>query len=262
MTDEQILALAGQLWTENAGILFTMERLAEVTGVSRATLYRRFGSREAILQRLVNEQSIDVQELSRPDIPARIMQAARSLFSRYGLAGVTVEQIAQEAGVGSATVYRHFGSKEKLVEAFIQASRPRQLLQNFTVGEPSDLEADLIALATTMLEFINDSQDLIRLMLFGSQRNEHLEQLRSTQGRTVTTLADYLAGHMAKGNLEQGDPFDLALAFTGMLFGLVFVGSNYYDHPVTDMKYVAQLVTRIFLNGLAQHHSQQTEKHP
>ena len=263
MTDEQILALAGQLWTENPSNLFTMERLAEVTGVSRATLYRRFGSREAILQRLKDEQAIDAQALSRPDIPARIMRAARLLFSRYGLEGVTIEQIAQEAGVGTATIYRHFGSKEKLVEAFIRASRPRQLLQSFTVGEPSDLEADLIALATTMLEFIDESQDLIRLTLFGSQGSEPLlEQLRATQGRTVTTLANYLAGHMEKGNLEQGDPFDLALAFTGMLFGLVFVGAHYYDHPVTDTKYVAQLVTRIFLNGVAQHHSQQMEKHP
>src|SRR5688500_9981430 len=114
MREEEILAIAGQLWRQDSA--FTMDQLADDTGISRATLYRRFGSRDAILQRLVDEQAIDVPELSRPDIPTRILYAARTIFSRYGFAGVTVEQIAQEAGVGPATIYRHFGSKDALIE--------------------------------------------------------------------------------------------------------------------------------------------------
>src|SRR5215204_6285916 len=112
MTDEQILAIAAQLWQQYPGAEFTMERLVEVCGLSRASLYRRFGSREAILQRLADNHAIDVQELTRPDIPTRIMQATGVVLERYGFASMTVEQIAQEAGVGAATVYRHFGSKE------------------------------------------------------------------------------------------------------------------------------------------------------
>src|SRR3954447_13491591 len=135
MSDEQILEIAAQLWPQYPGSDFTMEKLAEATSVSRATLYRRFGSREAILQRLVAQHALDVEELTLPDIPTRIVQATRIVLNRSGFANMTIEQIAQEAGVGAATVYRHFGSKEALLDAFMQANSPRQLLRNLVADE-------------------------------------------------------------------------------------------------------------------------------
>ncbi len=262
MTDEQILAIAAQLWQQNPGADFTMDRLTDAIGISRATLYRRFGSREAILQRLVDEQSLDVDELSRPDIRTRIIQATRSVLGRYGFAGVTVEQIAQEAGVGTATVYRHFGSREALLEAFVQATSPRHLLRTFTANEQSDLETDLSQLAKTMLEFIQDNQALARIMLFETQGGEAiLEKVRATQGRTVSSLANYLADHMTMGNLKPGDPFAMALSFIGMLLGLAFVGPHSYNHPITDFDATAEFVTGIFLQGVAQTDPQKLETH-
>lgn len=253
MTDEQILAIASQLWQQSTGADFTMERLVECTGISRATLYRRFGSREAILQRLADEHAVDVQELARPDMRTHIVQATRTMLSRYGFAGITIEQIAQEAGVGTATVYRHFGSKEALIEAFVQASSPRTLIRALKADESSDLEADLTLLATTTLEFARDNPGLIRMIVLEGQSNEAiLAQIRASQGRTVTSLAEYLAAHMAMGNLCQADPFALALAFVGMILGLGLIGPQSYDHPVTDANCVAQQVTRIFLHGVAQ----------
>jgi TetR/AcrR family transcriptional regulator, mexJK operon transcriptional repressor len=253
MTDEQILAIATQLWQQSKGAGFTMERLVEATGISRATLYRRFGSRDAILQRLVDEQAIDAPELARPDVPTRIMHGARIAIGRYGLESVTIEQIAQVAGVGPATVYRHFGSREKVIETFVQASRPRELLRTFTVGEGSNIKADLTQLALTMLEFIDENRDLIRIMLFQSEMSQSLmEQMRSAQGRTATTLAHYLAEHIALGNIKAVDPFTLALSFIGMIFGLAFVSPLYYDRTFDDHATVAQVVTTIFLDGILQ----------
>lgn len=44
----------------------------------------------------------------------RILEAAGRLFSRYGLKKTTVDEIAQEAGVGKGTIYLYFESKEKI----------------------------------------------------------------------------------------------------------------------------------------------------
>ncbi|MGW6916227.1 TetR/AcrR family transcriptional regulator [Kitasatospora sp. NPDC054939] len=51
-----------------------------------------------------------------------LVAAAREMFSRYGL-DVPLDQIAKEAGVGNATLYRHFPTREALIgEVFAEAS--------------------------------------------------------------------------------------------------------------------------------------------
>jgi AcrR family transcriptional regulator len=52
---------------------------------------------------------------------AAILEAARSAFAEGGVA-VGVDQIARRAGVGPATLYRHFPSKADLVDAVLEES--------------------------------------------------------------------------------------------------------------------------------------------
>ncbi|RQW97088.1 TetR/AcrR family transcriptional regulator [Micromonospora inaquosa] len=49
----------------------------------------------------------------------RVIAAARELFTEQGLQ-VTVPQVAERAGVGRATVYRSYPSKEDLIVAVVQ----------------------------------------------------------------------------------------------------------------------------------------------
>ena len=44
-----------------------------------------------------------------------ILTAAMELLAEVGFAGVTVDAVAQRAGVGKATIYRRWQSKERLV---------------------------------------------------------------------------------------------------------------------------------------------------
>lgn len=45
----------------------------------------------------------------------RVQDAALALFENRGYDSVSIEEIAEEAAVGVATVYRHFGTKERIV---------------------------------------------------------------------------------------------------------------------------------------------------
>jgi AcrR family transcriptional regulator len=51
---------------------------------------------------------------------ARVLEAAESVFAAEGLS-VPVDLIAEKAGVGVGTLYRHFPTKEKLFEAIVIA---------------------------------------------------------------------------------------------------------------------------------------------
>src|SRR5690606_37466396 len=45
---------------------------------------------------------------------ARILSAARQLFTQYGYRAVSMQQIADAASVNKATLYHHFADKEAL----------------------------------------------------------------------------------------------------------------------------------------------------
>ncbi len=50
---------------------------------------------------------------------ARIVSSARTLFARDGVE-VSVDDITREAGVGMGTLYRHFPTKEELIDAVLE----------------------------------------------------------------------------------------------------------------------------------------------
>lgn len=52
-----------------------------------------------------------------PDLRAVILDAAEELFSRHGFYGVTVRQVATEAGVDTALIHYYFGAKRELFDA-------------------------------------------------------------------------------------------------------------------------------------------------
>jgi AcrR family transcriptional regulator len=67
---------------------------------------------------------------------ARILQAARSAFSEHG-AGVPISTIARAAGVGTATLYRHFPSRDELLTAMFDGEiRTRITVLDRAVADP------------------------------------------------------------------------------------------------------------------------------
>src|SRR5437588_12502016 len=55
----------------------------------------------------------------------RILDASYELFSRRGIQAVGVNEVIERAGVATATLYRHFPSKDELVLAFLHLREQR-----------------------------------------------------------------------------------------------------------------------------------------
>lgn len=60
---------------------------------------------------------------------AEVQKVAVRMMRQAGFPNVTVEQIAESAGVSASTVYRYFGTKEALI---LWGDRPERLLTAFT----------------------------------------------------------------------------------------------------------------------------------
>ena len=83
----------------------------------------------------------DERRLGRPRdarVDAAVLDAARSLLAEKGYAGTTVEAIATRAGVGKATIYRRWPTREQLLLAVTTADLPE-----VATPDTGDLREDL-----------------------------------------------------------------------------------------------------------------------
>jgi len=54
------------------------------------------------------------------DVRERILQTASELFYREGVRAIGVDLIVERAGVAKTSLYRHFGTKDDLIAAFLR----------------------------------------------------------------------------------------------------------------------------------------------
>jgi AcrR family transcriptional regulator len=168
-----------------------------------------------------------------------ILSAARELLLEKGPVAVTHVQVAERAGVGRATVYRHWPrAAELLAEAM--ATVPMPLLDNPTVPIRQWLTRELTTLAQQL-----DLDDVraVATTLASTALWDHGMDTRRAQFATI--LADRLAGALdtAQGHGE------VSLAMSARDAAAVLVGPLYYrstiEHGTTDAALVEALVAAI-----------------
>ncbi len=61
--------------------------------------------------------------MSKIIVRKRILEISRKMFFSFGIKKVTVDEIAAELGIGKATLYEHFPSKNLLIQAVLEEKR-------------------------------------------------------------------------------------------------------------------------------------------
>ncbi|MGW1737285.1 TetR/AcrR family transcriptional regulator [Nocardia sp. NPDC001965] len=129
---------------------------------------------EATRRRLSGKQADTVDKLTR---------AAMEVLSREGFAGLTIRMVATAAGVGTATAYTYFSSKEHLVaEIFWRRIRSSQT----PVSEDADPTVRVVAELRGIALLVADEQELsgaVTSALLG--RDPDVEHLRTRIGMEI-----------------------------------------------------------------------------
>ena len=97
---------------------------------------------------------------TRPSAHERILDASYELFSRRGIRAVGVDEVIERADVATATLYRHFPSKDHLVLAFLEMREQRwtrDLVEAEAQRRSSDPEQRLLAIFDVFDEWFHRS---------------------------------------------------------------------------------------------------------
>jgi len=192
-------------------------------------------------------------KLSNDGRPMRetILNIASRLFMELGYEPVSLNMIAQRAGVTKASVYYYFSNKAQLfatsvIEMFIRIrSRTKSILE-----EEGDLKGRLIHLARIKLSTSHTDFESMMREAQPSLSEEQWQSIRQAEQGVHEAMDESFRAAMDKGELADGDPMLLSHAFSALL---MLGNREQLGQRRLAAEDLAQELVELFLNGAARH---------
>lgn len=179
----------------------SMEEFAAAAGVAVRTLYRLFGSRDALLR--------EAGCAHEPSARQRVLDAALDQVGRQGLAELSMDELAATAGVSRATLYRLFPGKSALFGELIRAFSPWEPVADVIDATPEGHPEDVMPLvAHAIANAMQGRVGVLLRMVFELLQGDPdtAEGMRESMARGLPDLLGYLTNQMQAGRLRQMQP--------------------------------------------------------
>lgn len=195
----------------------TVGQVAAAAGISKASFYRAFESREALLEALEVSPERGARE--------RILEAALTMVGAGGLAGLSMDELAVRSGVSRATLYRLFPGKPALFTSLLRTYSPLEPVSRIASSmhaEPPEVVMPEIARA--VFRSLNGSGapriGLLRAIFFelSSLSPDAEEAARDLVTTILGSVGAYVTAQMAAGRLRMMHPLLALQSFIGPIF--------------------------------------------
>jgi AcrR family transcriptional regulator len=195
----------------------TVAQFAEAAGVSRASFYRAFESRGALLEALAVQPE--------PAAGERILEAALVMVGAHGLSALSMDDLATRAGVSRATLYRLFPGKPVLFTSLIRTYSPLEPVSRLAIAmkdEPP--EVVMPEIARTIYRTVYGSGQtrlgLLRAVFFevSSLAADAEESAREAMRTILGSVGAYVMAQMTSGRLRPMSPLLALQSFVGPIF--------------------------------------------
>ena len=161
-----------------------------------------------------------------------ILRAVLEALAIVGYRALSVEEVAERAGVNKTTVYRRWPTKKDLV----QAALSRVATEGLAIPDTGSLRRDLLGLGRAYVERAStlESQSLFRVIAMESPDPE-LEAIGDAiRAQHELLVSAIVARAVDRGELESGsDPRLLTTVFLGTLHLKLFFNKERVDEAFT-----------------------------
>ncbi len=123
-----------------------------------------------------------------------ILRAALDSFAHSGLDGVSLEDVAERAGISKALIYEHFSSKRDLYDAVLQASHDDLVGRVLVaIGDTENPGDRLLRGLDAFLRFVEENRTAWRMVHRNVADPEIAPTLQRVQDEARTTVAALIA---------------------------------------------------------------------
>ncbi|WP_339845523.1 TetR/AcrR family transcriptional regulator [uncultured Halopseudomonas sp.] len=134
------------------------------------------------------------------DKRAAILQAALKVFAEGGVNGVPMPALAEEAGVGTGTIYRYFSSKEELVNQLFREEKVNLHKRLYSELEPSLTPYDKFAVVwQRMVLYTREAPASYRFMELQDHRPYLDDDSRTLDRETRAPLLEHYRSLQKQG---------------------------------------------------------------
>jgi AcrR family transcriptional regulator len=191
---------------------------------------------------------------AQPTTRRKILETALHLFSEKGYLGATTKDIAAESGIAEVTLFRHFASKENLLEEVLMTyTFVPALKEIIPTVRKMPYEAALTEIARKFLEVMYLRRDFIKIL--HSERHLYSEKILKSYHTALNdmfmTLSAYFTEMQENGALRSFDSFLAARAFLGMFFSY-FTSSTmlkFKKYGPDETEFLIREYVGFFVNG-------------
>ena len=141
----------------------------------------------------------------RRDVHQAILDTAAALVAKHGLRAVTMSQIADETGIGRATLYKYFGGVEEILLAWHERQVSHHMAELRGIAERQPEPAERLAAvldAYARIGFENHGSGLAALL----HQGEHVTQARrELRDFVVRLLAEGVEASAVRGDVAPAE---------------------------------------------------------
>ena len=169
----------------------------------------------------------------------RIVDEALTLFSLQGYKGTTVKNIADAVGIKDSSIYKHFKSKQEILDAIVDQMKGRMEELSGTLGIPQDIDEDSVMTAYKDLS-LQELQEISRKAFLFYLKDEfmsrfcRLSQMEQYQNREIYNIyrsiffeqsikyqTELFAEMIRQGAFREADPEVVAVNFYAPIYFLL-----------------------------------------